>query len=615
MQDSDHDVNNVCSIISDLIFDVIYPFWLRCNDFIMMFRIELVALFVCRELFGKEDKDYRSLPPIPKLRPQSPRRQPLLGSVPHSGQTSPQSVGWANFKASRPDDFPLDHRDNVSDTDLGKKAPLLPTPFMERCRDRGEEKRHMFASVEDSDRPSVVNTKDRFLKAHAEECWQRGGDHDRGLHYSPVHHPYYDDRPAHEAMETELVADNLHDADLRRHDWRPHCEHEDQRVLLPHCEHEEQRVLLPNPVNNQHLSARGYDSRMERGGPVELWEAPWKPVYNEDRFYMPDYDVRWRMRAQTVDNASNTYTVVIGGRHFEMNLNNRPRFIKCHNIPIEVALNGYNSQLVIDGFDSYHFGSPPSEVIIHGVIHTVFVQGPQKKLWIDDNLFEINVDAPPEMISIGGHRHNIQINSASNSVIVDGHHVCECSSDGVQDVQLAFVLHKIRFSPPKKEILIDGKLCTLDMTGKYPVVWIDHRPRGIRFDGPPRYMYIDDQAYLVPMDQARKCRIDGPKPRLLAFGGPGHEVIVDDQWFEVKFGGAEKLMKFGGRVHKVLLRGNPPDVKILPLVVMRDQLGPHVAATSGSFADNDFRRQPQFPAMHDSTSTLFCLLVYFFWFL
>lgn len=555
-------------------------------------------------MFGREDKDYRSLPPIPKLRPQSPRRQPLLSSVPHSGQTSPQSVGWANFKASRPDDFPLDHRD-VSDIDLRKKAPLLPTPFMERCSDRAEDKQQTFSGAEESDRPNVTNTEDKFLKAHTKERWQRGRDQDRGLHYgshSPVHRPYYDGRPAHKAMET----DDVHEAALRHHHWQPHGEHEDQRVLLP------------NPVNKQHLPAKSYGNRLERGGQMELWEAPMRPIYNEDRFYMPDYDVRWRMRAQTIDSASNKYSVVIDGRFFEMNLNDRPRYIKCHNVPITVALNSHNRQLVIDGFDSYHFGSAPADVRIHGVMHTVFVQGPQKKLWIDDHLFEINVDAPPEMISIGGRRHDIQIDSASNSVIVDGHHVSECSSEGVQDVQLAFVLHKIRFSPPKKEILIDGKLCTLDMTGKYPVVWIDHRPHGIRFDGPARYMYIDDQPYLVPMDRARKCRIDGPKPRLLAFGGPGHEVIVDDQWFEVKFGGAEKLMKFGGRMHKVQLRGNPPDVKILPVVIMREQLGSHLAAASGSFADNDIRRQHQFPAMRMLTllfACLFCTIYILFYIL
>lgn len=557
-------------------------------------------MFVYRELFGKEDKDYRSLPSVPKLRPQSPRRQPLLGSVPNTGQTSPQAVGWANFKASRPDDFPLDQRDNASDTDWRKKGPLLPTPFMERRRDGVEEKRQMFSGVEESDRPKEVSAEDRLVKAHNEEHWQRAGTPDHGLHYfnsgscSPVRRPFFDDRPAQQTMETRLLDENAHDVAMRHHhDWRPHCEHEHLRVLLP------------TPFDSQHPASERFDHGMERGGAVELWDAPSKPPYDEDRFYMPDYDVRWRIRAQTGDSAPNKYTVVIDGRHFEMNRTDQLLRITCHNVPIKVALSSCNSQLVIDGYDCYHFGMPPSPVRIHGEMHTVFVRGPQKKLWIDDNLFEINADAPPEMINIGGHRHEIQIDSASNSVIVDGHHVCECIPEGVQDVQLAFVLHKIQFSPPKKEILIDGQLCTLDMTGKYPVVWIDHQPHGIRFDGPPRYIYIDDQPYLVPMDQARKCRIDGSKPRLLAFGGPGHEVIVDDQWFEVKFGGAEKLMKFGGRVHKIQLQGSPPEVKILPEVRLKEQHATNMAAASAGFVDNDFRRQHHFPVMHDGMYSLF----------
>ena len=556
----------------------------------------------CRELFGKEDKDYRSLPPIPKLRPLSPRRQPLLGSAPQSGLMSPQAVGWANFKASRPDEFPLDHRDSASDMDFRKKAPLLPTPFVGKQRDRVEEKLQMLASVEESDRLSVGNTEDRFLKPHGEEHWESGRDHDRGLQYfgsdSPMpHHSYYDDRLAQKKMVSSHIGDTAHDSISRRHGWRP-C-----------CEHEEQRVLLPTPVDNQHPASEMYDNGLERGGVMEMWEERPKPDYDEDRYYMPDFDVRWRMRALTVDSVSSTYAVVIDGRHFEMNLNDRPRFIKCHNRRISVALNGYSSHLVIDGYNCYRFGSPQSDVRIHGEIHTVFVQGPQKKLWIDDNLFEINVDAPPEMINIGGHRHEIQINSASNSVIVDGHNVCKYGSEGVQDVQLAFVLHKIQFSPPKKEILIDGQLCTLDMTGKYPVVWMDNRPHGIRFDGLPRYIYIDEQPYRVPMDRARKCRIDGPKPRLLAFGGPGHEVIIDDQWFEVKFGGAEKLVKFGGRVHKIQLIGDPPEVKILPEVVMKPQHGPNMSTVSGGFVNNSFHRPLHFPAIADSMSLPICLLL------
>jgi len=568
---------------------------------------------VFRELFGKEDKDYRSLPPIPKLRPVSPRRQPLLGSAPSSGLTSPQAVGWANFKASRPDDFPLDHRDNVSESDLMKKAPLLPTPFMEQHRDVVDEKLGSFSGVEESDRFNAMSTKDRFRKAHPEEFWERGGDQDssypRSSSRSPAHRPvFYDDQPVQCEIENRLPPP---DTVLRRHEsgpW-PFCEHEEQR-MRPCCEHEDQRVLLPTPVDNQHPVAGRYsNNRMERGRAMELWEAPVKPVYNEDRFYMPDFDVRWRMRAQAVDSSVNSYTVVIDGRHYDMNVNGRPRFIKCHNIRIKVALNGYNRELVIDDVDCYHFGSPAANVRIHREMHTVFIQGPQKKLWIDDNLFEINVDAPPEMINIGGRRHEIQIDSASNSVIVDGHHVCECVSDGVQDVQLAYVLHKIQFRPPKKEILIDGQSCTLDMTGKYPVVWIDGQPHGIRFDGPPRFIYIDDVPYLVPMDWARKCRIDGPKPRLLAFGGPGHEVIVDDQWFEVKFGGAEKLMKFGGRVHKIQLRGDPPEVKILPEVILRDQRGPNMTAVFGGSGVNDVRRHHHFPTIPDSMLTLFCCCI------
>lgn len=553
---------------------------------------------VFRELFGKEDKDYRSLPPIPKLRPLSPRRQPLLSSVPHSGLTSPQAVGWANFKASRPDDFPLDHRDSAFDADWGKKAPLLPTPFVEKRHDGAEEKPPIFSSAVEAERlNAAMSAKDRFLKAQSEEHWQRGGLQDGSVpplmprSLSPMPRPlFYDDRPGRRKIGLGHLGDDPRDV-ISRH-------HESSR--RPYCEHEEQRVLLPTPGQNM----------AKRAGALELWEAPAKPIYDEEHIYMPDFDVRWRMRAQSVDTASNSYTVSIDGRQFAMNLNDQPRLIRCHNVNIKVALNGYNSQLVVDDFNCYRFGSPPSGVRIHGDIHNVFVRGPQKKLWIDDNLFEINTDAPPEMINIGGRRHEIQIDRASNSVIVDGHHVCEFGSEQVQDVQLAFVLHKIQFSPPKKEILIDGQLCTLDMTGKYPLVWIDRRPHGIRFDGPARYIVIDDHPYLVPMDWARKCRIDGPKPRLLAFGGPGHEVIIDDQWFEVKFGGAEKLVKFGGRVHRIQLLGDPPEVKILPEVRLRDERSRNVAAAaSEGFVVNDFRSAPHYLSVAESTYSICYLII------
>lgn len=268
-----------------------------------------------------------------------------------------------------------------------------------------------------------------------------------------------------------------------------------------------------------------------------------------------------------------------------MMLDSRPCRINIGNRHLVIGLDSKSRQLIIDGIGCYRFGSPPKEVNIRGQTYRVYVHGPEKKLWIDDHLFEINIDGPPEKINIGGKVHEVRIDSATNYVIVDDYNICHCDADETQTVTLAFVLHSISFKAPKKEILIDGKHCTLDLSGKFPVIWIDGRAHGIRFDGEPRYIFIDDNPYLVPVDWARKCRIDGPKPRLLAFGGPGHEVIIDDQWFEVKFNGAEKFIKFGGSTHKVFLKGNPPEVKILPEVVLLNELRDRTSGTDrGTFS-------------------------------
>jgi len=165
--------------------------------------------------------------------------------------------------------------------------------------------------------------------------------------------------------------------------------------------------------------------------PVEFWVAPATPWYDNVQFYVPEHDPRWLLRAkdfstsgQLGSRVSDTYGVVIDGRHYDMTLNNRPHRIPLNDIIIEVRLDPDTRQLWIDGVADYKLGDDELIVEFNGRTHSVSARGPVRKLWIDLQQFEINVDSPAEKINIGGREHKIRIDGKRNYIVVDGYDIC-----------------------------------------------------------------------------------------------------------------------------------------------------------------------------------------------
>ena len=573
------------------------------------------VVYSTRELFGSEDKDYRQIPATATL-------SSLNDTSPAS--SVPQSAGWANFKASRPEEFPFQQpqsrqRLQSCDTDMRptpgrspsnelpplRRPPLLPTPPLKPCSSQNQtfmtEERNIIFHQANEQLSSGQMTQesydevlhqlqemDRLQVMKTELCEKREKlQADFKFHGSNVEHTCL---PA----AAELRNPYSHGSGDIRERFSGSVFKEERGLLgdkpasmdTEECKHT--KALLPTPpdpfvpISHSDFVIPKKESLLDNHAvnpdvrdceetDMELWEPSLKPWYNTEQFYVAEHDVRWLLRSQMQHNKADTYSIVIDGRLYDMMLNSLRR-INFNNNFIEVRLDSERRELLIDQKSVYRLGEVAKNVFWHGREHLVFAHGPQKKLWIDGQQFEININAPPEKINIGGKEHDIRIDGFKNLIIVDGYDICPFDTEEPQSVTLAFVLHTIEFKPPPKQILIDNKLCSLNFGAKYPFIMINYVPHGIRFDGQPKVIYIDDRPWMVPTDKARKFRLDGPKPRLLAFGGPGHEVIIDDQWYEVKFNGLEKFIKFGRRMHKVQLKGTPPEVKILGRLTTSDQI-------------------------------------------
>lgn len=608
------------------------------------------AFSFCRELFGSEDRDYRCLSgalvschessgfkDMTIAPPPALRRDSLLLSPPIP---TSQSSGWAQFKASRPEDFPFQqmHSRDGLDGDIrssllvspvvkaavARRAPLLPTPLkvdtddglhpsapstntgqvtmdaleqqmteLHRLQDMkrklDEQREHLIRNSSLGSfgvSPNVSPVDSQTTELHRLQSLKRNLDEqqerlqamiDSGMkisdEFSSVF-PAFSKDLFHQMPHMHNKYLDSNEDSSRSPIFRENSPRRDRF----YAGEEKASGLLGDrpPLSGSAFEPRGEESKallptpcLERNAPSKFNHKMGQDILlpcEDDRFYYPERDARWAMRVQTHGSrVSNVYNVVIDGRHYEMTLGSRPLKIWHYGKEVVVRLDPATRTLWCNDNAVYHLGEDEKSVQLNGKPHRVFVQGPPRKLWIDNQLFDISVDSPPEKINIGGKEHKICIDGGKNRIIVDGFDICPFGTDEHQLVKLAFVMHTIQFQPPCKQILIDGKLCNLDLSGKYPVVVIDGKTRGIRFDGPPQLMFVDDKPWTVAVDGSRRCHLDGPssKPVVLAFGGPGHEIIVDDQWYELKFGGVEKYIKVGRKMRKFQLMGNPPEVKIL----------------------------------------------------
>ena len=352
-----------------------------------------------------------------------------------------------------------------------------------------------------------------------------------------------------------------HDSEMGFRGGRPFPQTDRQMPLLPPPlpplpGHAHQQPLLQSPSNNPQDPSREFS----------FTDKPW---YNTDRHYVFEHDERWMMRVrQHFDNNKST-EVVIDGKSYRVT-NNRPRVVHIGNEHIEVRLDLDARRVFVGQNISYLIGSPEIMETINGQRHQIHFRGPIKRLWIDGHQFELWLDAPPEKVTIANVEYSMQLNSMRGVVLVNDNVVCPLSEQP-QIINLGNSKHEIHFNQPSKQILIDGKLCELNFTGKFPVVIMNGKAHGIRFDGGQREILVNGRPWTVSVDKPRKARLAGPRPYLIALGGPGHEVIIDDQWCVVKFNGPEVFFTIGYRKFRLQLKGSAPEVKILGEVITPEQ--------------------------------------------
>ena len=567
---------------------------------------------VDRELFGKEDKDYRKLPPIPKLVTKAPLPPSSLPPM-----QSPRSASWGQFKADRPEEFPFQmptERPRLQrlSGEMEFRTPLLSPPVAREALRPGAYSRPGDPAISpeqenlDIPKPLMLSHSEDIMR-QAEEQVQSGKltqenyqellKQLRELYrLQKIRMEMHNDRegPAESPVDMEALMMDDEKANIIN---LPPPVGSPKKVLLSRPKEEPPvkgkrldvgrgRPLPPDaghfqdrgPVREAVPSGRGQGRGRGRGGPGK-WDADIsaepRPDYDTSKYYVPEYDERWVSRVKEKQGRlPGSHCLVVNKTQFDM-IPDMPRSIRLLDASA-VVVSDTSEVLLTVGRESkpkcyYKLGEPPKQINLRGKDFRIFVQGPLKRFWIDGHQFEVRADSPPLKIWIARVEHNIRIDSFRKRIYVDGHDLCPFETEEVQKVQIAYKDHEIAFKPPLRQILIDGSLCKLDLGSVFPLVVIKDKPHGIRFNGKPRIMKIDGEEVKVPLDRPRWYKVAGVRPRLLAFGGPGHEVIIDDQWYEAKFGGAEKFVQIGLRTVKIQLEGPPPEVKILGELITPDR--------------------------------------------
>ncbi|KAL5012400.1 hypothetical protein ScPMuIL_010951 [Solemya velum] len=253
--------------------------------------------------------------------------------------------------------------------------------------------------------------------------------------------------------------------------------------------------------------------------------------------------------------------VVIDRRPYEIKVGVKPRIIKVYRQGFELYADPVHRAVLVDGQIVYKFGDIANDVRFGNRLCRLFYHGRPKQIWIDNQQYEVRIDAPPRMVEINGKEHTIQIDGRDMMILIDREEKGPCGGQP-RFIFLDNIRVQLRFEPPPRQIRIDGKLCELKLNGEIPYIVFDGRPRGIRFDGQPKDVIIDGKQFCVPTDRSIRVKV-GFRFHNLALGGPAHELIIDGKWYEVKFNGRPKEITFGSRTHCVTLEGEPPDVKIL----------------------------------------------------
>lgn len=505
------------------------------------------------DLFGKVDQDYR-VPPSN----MNDQRIPYMRSDSHSG--------WAKFKAAHPDDFisdeggtgaPRDIDERYKDVDMRMNncvaSPMKfsrvvdgPTKDKQANFILGAAKLAQSGKISHEEHQLVLKQMDRIQKMTYE-----AGKITENYRVSPERENSDDHRFVEQAKQMPKWPGNVSDMSSDTNSRSPL---RDNNGNAPH--------ILACPLPNQDGDMRNVQvPRMAMNVHTPL-NHPNDLVWSTTNMH-PDNvtcDLRWKGNIVLAENEVSG-EVLIDHKPYEIVPNGKPRKIKLNGKMFEIHADPHERAIFVNNSLCYRFGEVSKDVQLDGQWHQLHYQGQLKSVWVDQQRYDVRVDAPPRRLVLDKEDHSLQIDGRDMMIFIDR------IEQGIyggppRNIFVKNVCHEIRFDPPPRQILIDGKPCELKLNCRIPFVVIDGKPHGIRFDGPPREIIVDDTSYLVPVDKPIKIRL-GRRPHILAFGGPAHEVIIDGKWFEVRFDGPPVEVHLGNRSHSVMLKGASPNVKIL----------------------------------------------------
>lgn len=324
-----------------------------------------------------------------------------------------------------------------------------------------------------------------------------------------------------------------------------------------------------------------------------------KPIYD------PDRDDRWMMPGgvRIKDGVLNifpdgTEEIVVNGQPHHYRMGGPKRIIPFKGDQLEAFIEQTRRTLLINGTAVYKVADPVKEVFWGPGPNQraqVFYHGNPRNMWIDGFLYNLRIDAPPKIIRFRDKEHTVLIDGRDGMLLIDKK---EYGTYGGKPrfVRLDDERVEMRFTPPPKNIVIDGLQCQIRLDRKIPFIVMDGVARGIRFDGPPRDVIINGQKFLIPTDRAVEVCIDGIF-HMVAFGGPSHEIIIDGNWYELQFNGPPREITVGNQRLLVGLPCPPPDVKILDPIENQSLKEPDVEKSGGKRDKrhgSDDRNSPSF---------------------
>uniref|UniRef100_A0A914XLI4 CID domain-containing protein n=1 Tax=Plectus sambesii TaxID=2011161 RepID=A0A914XLI4_9BILA len=122
---------------------------------------------------------------------------------------------------------------------------------------------------------------------------------------------------------------------------------------------------------------------------------------------------------------------------------------------------------------------------------------------------------------------------------------------------------KLEGIPANNRIFVDGKAYEVFYIDEVPVIERNGLPHRIYFTGPPRNVIIDGVAHSLAFGDKKTIIIDG-QPHVVRYGAPSRELYMGDYPFRGAFGGPPIFATINGVRHEIRLGGPPPEVKIEP---------------------------------------------------